>query len=208
MTSVGKMADVAGSNPTSGTYRYYTHDHLGSTRALWSQAKASLGTYEYTPYGRTYWTSGPAISHKYTGHMGDSTAQLYYAPYRYYSPATARWITRDPLGMIDGPNMYAYVTGNPVTGIDSLGLSGSCKDLRLSAQLLCFAALTTIIAGIGGSAACWTGCAGLCIVSGVFMLGLSCIICVAACLLASVATSWIPRLAYKACRDAVQRYAD
>ncbi|MCD6288620.1 MAG: RHS repeat-associated core domain-containing protein [Candidatus Hydrogenedentes bacterium] len=130
MTSVGKMADVAGSNPSSGTYRYYTHDHLGSTRALWSQAKASLGTYEYTPYGRTYWTSGPSISHMYTGHLWDGTAQLYYAPYRYYSPATARWLTRDPLGMVDGPNVYAYVMGNPVTYYDPLGLTtvDDCND--------------------------------------------------------------------------------
>ena len=131
MTSVGKMADVVGSNPSSGTYRYYTHDHLGSTRALWSQAKASLGTYEYTPYGRAYWTSAPAISHMYTGHMWDGTAQLYYAPYRYYSPATARWTTRDPLGMVDGPNMYAYVKGNPVRYVDPQGLKSKdcgCKE--------------------------------------------------------------------------------
>jgi uncharacterized protein RhaS with RHS repeats len=29
---------------------------------------------------------------------------------------------RDPLGYVDGPNVYAYVTGNPAMGIDPLGL--------------------------------------------------------------------------------------
>ena len=65
--------------------------------------------------------STPSIAHKYTGHTWDGTAQLYYAPYRYYSPATARWITRDPLGIIDGPNVYAYVMDNPVRWMDPLG---------------------------------------------------------------------------------------
>ena len=61
MTSVGKMADAAGSNPTSGTYRYYPHNHLGSSR--------------------------------------------------------------DPLGMVDGPNMYAYVRNSPIRYYDEKGAS-------------------------------------------------------------------------------------
>ena len=59
----------------------------------------------------------------------DGTAQLYYAPYRYYSPATARWITRDPLGMVDGPNMYGYAQSNPSTYFDNLGLT-CCTDMK------------------------------------------------------------------------------
>ena len=58
----------------------------------------------------------------FTGHQGDGESGLYYAPFRYYSPFQARWTTRDPLGMIDGPNVYAYVRGNPVVFIDPLGL--------------------------------------------------------------------------------------
>ena len=46
---------------------------------------------------------------------------MYYAPYRYYTPATARWLTRDPLGMADGPNVYAYVKGSPTVRTDPSG---------------------------------------------------------------------------------------
>ncbi len=46
---------------------------------------------------------------------------LDHAPHRYYSPFQARWTTRDPLGMIDGPNVYAYVRGNPVRYVDPDG---------------------------------------------------------------------------------------
>jgi len=40
-----------------------------------------------------------------------------------YSPEMNRWLTRDPLRMVDGPNMYAYVRGNPVSFVDPLGVS-------------------------------------------------------------------------------------
>ena len=51
----------------------------------------------------------------------DGESGLYYAPHRYYSPFQARWTTRDPLGMVDGPNVYAYVRGNPVVYTDPEG---------------------------------------------------------------------------------------
>jgi RHS repeat-associated protein len=59
----------------------------------------------------------------FTGKPYDSQTGLYWFPYRYYSPAQARWLTRDPLGMVDGPNVYAYVVGNPVGRVDPLGLA-------------------------------------------------------------------------------------
>ncbi|MCK4401360.1 RHS repeat-associated core domain-containing protein [bacterium] len=46
-----------------------------------------------------------------------------------YDPTVGRFISKDPLGMIDGPNMYAYVNNNPVNLIDPWGL---CKtDFRV-----------------------------------------------------------------------------
>ena len=65
----------------------------------------------------------------FTGHQWDGESGLYYAPERYYSPFQARWTTRDPLGMIDGPNVYAYVRGNPVNLTDPLGLRAEeCEE--------------------------------------------------------------------------------
>jgi len=46
---------------------------------------------------------------------------MYYFPYRYYHPHLARWTTPDPAGLIDGPNVYGYVGGNPVTFYDKYG---------------------------------------------------------------------------------------
>jgi len=125
-TYVGRLGDVAGSDPANGDYRYYFRDHLGSTRRLLDDSKNTNATYEFTPYGQVYAHTGETTTRLFTGHDWDATAGLYFAPYRYYNPTTARWLTRDPLGMIDGPNVYAYVMRNPVGAVDPLGLSITC----------------------------------------------------------------------------------
>ena len=115
------LARIEGSDPASGTYRYYCQDIIGSTRSVWNQDKTEYASYEYTPYGEVYAHSGADVKHRFTGQEWDDAAELYYFPYRYYSPEIARWITRDPSGM-DAPNLYTYARGNPSTDADPLGL--------------------------------------------------------------------------------------
>ena len=105
------------------SYTYFLHDHLGNARRLLDGWKDTVAAYDYTPYGLVYGHAGDlgATTHLYTGHDWDAQAGLYYAPYRYYNPFTARWMTRDPLEMVDGPNVYAYVACRPVLFIDLLG---------------------------------------------------------------------------------------
>ena len=120
------LADVSGTD-ANGTWRYYFQDNIGSTRRLRDSSKGSLAYYEYEPYGGEYTKYGTdSTRYEFTGKEWDSTAQLYYFPFRYYAPSVARWMTRDPLGMIDGPNLYAYCSGNPVGLVDPLG--GSFQD--------------------------------------------------------------------------------
>jgi len=40
---------------------------------------------------------------------------------RYYAPDIGRWITPDPAGFADGPNLYAYVHNQPLAYIDPDG---------------------------------------------------------------------------------------
>jgi len=56
------------------------------------------------------------------------------AAYRHYAPTAARWAWSDPLGMVDGPNVYGYVGGNPVKHVDINGTSIS-EELH---DLYCF----------------------------------------------------------------------
>ena len=117
------LATFAGSNPAAAEWRYHLTDHLGSVRQLSSQNKAALARYDYAPYGELMRNAGLPLTIGYTGHLWDSAIGQYYAPFRYYNPQTARWNMRDPLGFVDGPNVYAYVAGNPVNYFDILGLT-------------------------------------------------------------------------------------
>jgi RHS repeat-associated protein len=122
MKAIGTvLADLGGTTPSTGTARYYSRDNIGSSRRLRDSGKGTLAQYEYEPYGRIYAQSGTTLADTFTGHSWDGVAGLYYAPYRYFDPMVARWLTRDPLGMVDGPNVYAYVKGNPVRYMDPHG---------------------------------------------------------------------------------------
>jgi len=147
LTYVKGLAEITGSDPASGTYRYYSKDHLGSIRSVRAEDKSSLASFEYKPYGTLHSSSGSLdLNLGFTGHRWDPDVQQYSAPYRYYSPTTARWLTRDPLGMVDGPNVYGYVKGNPVLFSDTLGLS--------IVETLCSAACagsTGMMCWLGGS---------------------------------------------------------
>ena len=117
------LAQAPGANPTTAAYQYYIADHLGSVRQITAQDKSVLAQYAYTPYGETDFAAGLAMTHGFTGHRWDAETGLYFAPFRYYAPQNARWMKRDPLGLVDGVNMYAYVGNRPASRIDSLGLS-------------------------------------------------------------------------------------
>jgi RHS repeat-associated protein len=115
-------AAVSGS-PANAAYSYLALDHLSSTRAVYNQAKTATASLEFYPYGETFAATGALPDARFTAKSYDPETGLYYFPYRYYSPTASRWIGRDPLGMVDGPNVYGYVRGNPILHLDNYGLS-------------------------------------------------------------------------------------
>ncbi|RLC33368.1 MAG: hypothetical protein DRZ76_04420, partial [Candidatus Nealsonbacteria bacterium] len=58
----------------------------------------------------------------YQGRRYDEETGLYYFRNRYYSPEHGRFISYDPMGYIDGMNLYEFVNGNPVNLVDPWGL--------------------------------------------------------------------------------------
>lgn len=56
------------------------------------------------------------------GQYHDDETGLEYNYFRYYDPATGRYLSTDPLGLNAGPNPHAYVP-NPLYWIDPLGLA-------------------------------------------------------------------------------------
>lgn len=69
------------------------------------------------------------LSNTYTGREWDRETGLYYYRARYYDPNEGRFISRDPIGFVDGTNLYSYVEQNPVNSTDPTGLLTSVGAL-------------------------------------------------------------------------------
>ena len=52
-------------------------------------------------------------------------SKLVYFGARWYNPAVGRWLTPDPAGIIDGPNLYVYLNNSPTNLLDPWGLCGA-----------------------------------------------------------------------------------
>ncbi len=60
--------------------------------------------------------------YRYTGKERDEETGLYYHGARYYAAWLGRWTAADPAGLVDGPNLYEYVTGDPILLMDPDGM--------------------------------------------------------------------------------------
>jgi RHS repeat-associated protein len=105
---------------------YYTTDHLGSVRELVDGSGIVRARYDYSPYGertRNLVTESAVESDfGYTAHYTHAASDIVLAPYRGYDPATAKWLSRDPIEEEGGINLYGYVGNEPTGAIDPLGL--------------------------------------------------------------------------------------
>jgi RHS repeat-associated protein len=54
----------------------------------------------------------------------DHETGLHYNRHRYYDPESGRYISKDPIGLAGGMNLYIYVDGNPLIYVDPEGLKG------------------------------------------------------------------------------------
>jgi len=101
---------------------YLHHDQLGSTRLLTDAAGEPSATFTYTAYGQLASEAGTATTPLgYAGQYTDADTGLQYLRARFYDPATAQFLTRDPIeAMTREP--YSYAQGNPVSNVDRTGL--------------------------------------------------------------------------------------
>ena len=115
---------------------YALNDHLGTTRRLIDENQDTVWSAQYLPFGEVTTDEDPdgngeAISFalRFPGQYYDSETGLHYNYFRTYDPALGRYLSSDPLGLIDGPNTYAYVGGNPVNFSDPRGLSRNVSPI-------------------------------------------------------------------------------
>jgi len=107
---------------STGAVAYYLGDQIGSTRLLTDQSGGVVATFTYDPYGSLIASTGSTTTPLlYAGQYRDAESGLYYMHARYYDPATAQFLTRDPLTSLT-KQPYSYVNNNPLNGKDPTGL--------------------------------------------------------------------------------------
>ena len=105
---------------------YFLCDHLGSTRAIVTQAGVSE-RYDYYPYGLTWQQAEQPIgtnAYLFTGKEWQALdgVDLYDFAARFYQPRFGRWLSVDPLHeqYLD-ISPYAYCGNDPVNRVDKDG---------------------------------------------------------------------------------------
>ena len=105
------------------------HDHRGNISCLETTLGCHGRTYFYDAYGVVYDKDGQEVPQTIRGNpwmfcskRHDPHTGLVHFGARDYLPHLGRWLTPDPAGFADGPNLYAYVHNAPLTHYDPYGL--------------------------------------------------------------------------------------
>ena len=139
----GRMCDVETRTVAAGSpveaaiphFRYQYSNHLGSASLELTQTAEIISYEEYHPYGTSAYravNSSIDVSerrYRYTGKERDEETGLAYHSARYYACWLGRWTASDPIGLGDGVNRYAYVSGRPISLADMQGTKGEIKVL-------------------------------------------------------------------------------
>ncbi len=128
--------------------RYFLTDANMNVTALVSDNGTIAETCMYDPYGKVTflngsWASPTSTSAKaneilYAGYRFDPETGLYHVRNRMYHPTLGRWLQRDPIGYVDGMNLYEYVRSSPVDHADPQGRGGDEKEESTKDLCLCF----------------------------------------------------------------------
>jgi RHS repeat-associated protein len=118
---------------STNTY-YAVKDHLGSVHALVDASGAVAESYTYDAWGNVQpaVSSGPLVvgnRYVFQGREYSVATGLYNFRARWYDPVTGRWLSKDPIGLEGGLNLYVFCENDPVNWVDPWGLAPPNKNL-------------------------------------------------------------------------------
>lgn len=105
---------------------YVHEDVMGNTRYYTKATGQSFAELEYDAWGQPVSPNklvnndhGNYVFATFTGHIYDTTLDIYFAEARFYDAANRQWLAMDPVK--DGLNWYQYCGSNPVLYVDISG---------------------------------------------------------------------------------------
>jgi len=119
-------------SPNEQAQVYYYHcDVIGTPQMLTDDAGEIVWEARYKAWGETVEVIARVSAAtqaqvrnpiRFQGQQADDETGLHYNRYRYYDPASGRFVSKDPIGLAGGINAFQYAP-NPVSWIDPLGLA-------------------------------------------------------------------------------------
>jgi RHS repeat-associated protein len=108
-------------NNTTGTVQYLHHDQAGSTRLLTGSTGTVTGKCTYSAYGTPTCEGSSTTPLGFDGEYTSSDTGLVYMRARVYDPATAQFLSVDPLEKLTRAP-YNFAEDNPLNESDPTGL--------------------------------------------------------------------------------------
>jgi RHS repeat-associated protein len=115
---------------------YYHTDRLGSIIGLTDENGNLVQDFSYGSFGKIVnkKTDKYFSPFAYTSREWERGSEQYFYRARYYDSNVGRFLSLDPLGFVDGINLFAYVLNNPSNYTDPMGLA----HLHTGCMLICF----------------------------------------------------------------------
>ena len=111
------------STEDDGDLSYLTFDGTGNTSEAAGSDGSFSGTQAYLPFGESI-NSDSGISQKigFAGEYGVlQEGGAVYMRTRFYDPQSGRFVSEDPINILGGLNLYAYVENQPASYVDPAG---------------------------------------------------------------------------------------
>ncbi len=130
------------------------HDFQGHIIALLTPDGSIAGSYHLSAFG-TLLKQTSNLQNPWIFASKRMEEGLVYFGFRFYDPSLGRWLTPDPAGFIDGPNLYLYVLNNPLNRLDLFGLQQEpfqpleISISALSLQMAMHSLKPTVVYGFG-----------------------------------------------------------
>ena len=106
----------------SETLIYLHTDHLMTPRYATNTSGSTVWTWDSGAFGAEAPTGSATVNLRFPGQYYDGETSLHYNWNRYYDPATGRYISSDPIGLVGGLNTYLYAMANTLINFDPEGL--------------------------------------------------------------------------------------